>query len=124
MSTSTTRFKTLMQREWMQHRLGWLIVMAIMPLLILGALPFNGSVKLPEQTPPATAIALLAVAGGIVTVWGLSWAVAMFQLPGLARRDQQDRSIEFWMSLPASHSESVAAALLMPAWPACPGVPC
>ena len=33
------------------------------------------------------------------------------QLPGLARRDMQDRSIEFWRSLPTSDVESVGATL-------------
>jgi hypothetical protein len=36
----------------------------------------------------------------------------LFQAPGLARRDRQDRSIEFWLSLPISHSASVAAPVL------------
>ena len=111
--TTTKRFSTLMQREWMQHRVGWMIVMAIMPVLALCALPFDNPGKLPHNAPPATMFALLGVAAGMMVVWGLSWAVAMFQMPGLARRDQQDRSIEFWMSLPASHTESVAATLLM-----------
>ena len=38
---------------------------------------------------------------------------SLFQTPGLARRDRQDRSIEFWLSLPTSHTASVAAPVLM-----------
>ncbi|MGS0754844.1 hypothetical protein ACVBEH_09080 [Roseateles sp. GG27B] len=51
----------------------------------------------------------MATVGTLLTI---TWLSAMFQLPGLVRRDQQDRSVEFWLSLPASHSESIAAPLL------------
>ncbi|MDM4766947.1 hypothetical protein [Pelomonas sp. SE-A7] len=112
--TTTTRFSTLMRREWMQHHIGWLVVMCLLPAIILVAMPFQGTVELGnKQLPPASLLALMVMAGITATVFGLSWIVAMFQLPGLARRDQQDRSIEFWMSLPAGHSESVVATLLM-----------
>jgi len=37
----------------------------------------------------------------------------LIQTPGLARRDEQDRSIEFWLSQPVSHSASIGATLLM-----------
>ncbi len=111
--TTTKRFTTLMQREWMQHRIGWMVVMAILPAITLVAMPFQGSADLGNaKLPPASLLALMIMGGTAASVFGLSWFVAMFQLPGLARRDQQDRTIEFWMSLPASHSESVAATLL------------
>ncbi|MFH7041989.1 hypothetical protein ABT392_06670 [Paucibacter sp. JuS9] len=110
--TTTKRFSTLMQREWMQHRIGWMVVMAILPAIALAVMPFQGAVNVGAKLPPASLLALMIVGGTTAAVFGLSWFVAMFQLPGLARRDQQDRTIEFWMSLPASHSESVAATLL------------
>lgn len=111
--TTTKRFTTLMQREWMQHRIGWMVVMALLPVITLVALPFQGSVNIPDgKLPPASLLALMIMAGTTAAVFGLSWFVAMFQLPGLARRDQQDRTIEFWMSLPAGHGESVSATLL------------
>ncbi|MDI4634825.1 hypothetical protein J7U46_17320 [Pelomonas sp. V22] len=111
--TTTKRFTTLMQREWMQHRIGWMVVMALLPAITLVAMPFQGSAELGNaKLPPASLLALMIMGGTAAAVFGLSWFVAMFQLPGLARRDQQDRTIEFWMSLPASHSESVAATLL------------
>lgn len=111
--TTTKRFTTLMQREWMQHRIGWMVVMALLPVITLVAMPFQGSTNFDGKLPPATLLALMIMAGTTAAVFGISWIVAMFQLPGLARRDQQDRTIEFWMSLPASHSESVTATLLM-----------
>jgi len=108
----STRFMTLLQREWMQHHKGWLLVMLIPPLLVLIGMPF-GSIQLDHSAPPAMAIALLALAGTTLGVFGISWMINMFQMPGLARRDQQDRTIEFWLSLPGTHTESIGATLLM-----------
>lgn len=110
----SSRFLTLMQREWMQHHRGWLMLMFIPVGLFLLILPF-GEVQLDEKIPPMplAAVALMATAA---VVFMLSYAGAMFQLPGLARRDRQDRSIEFWLSLPASHSESIGATVLMHAF--------
>lgn len=110
----SSRFLTLMQREWMQHHRGWLMLMFIPVALFLAILPF-GDVHLEEKIPPLplAAVAMLATAA---VVFMLSFAAAMFQLPGLARRDRQDRSIEFWLSLPASHSESIGATVLMHAF--------
>lgn len=107
----SSRFLTLMQREWMQHHRGWLMLMFIPVGLFLLILPF-GEVHLQEKIPPMplAAVAMLATSA---VVFMLAYAGAMFQLPGLARRDRQDRSIEFWLSLPASHSESIGATVLM-----------
>ena len=108
---STTRLRTLMLREWLQHRRGWFAVMLALPLLVALLLPF-GSVNVDgNATAPLLAGAVLLASAAVTC--GLSWSVMLLQLPGLARRDQQDRSIEFWLSLPASHSESLAATLLM-----------
>lgn len=108
-----TRFKTLLQREWMQHHRGWLIAMLVLPLIALLALPF-GSVQIGEarDLPPTESVgAIMAVT--MLSVWGITLLMTGFSLPGLARRDHQDRSIEFWLSLPASHSESLIATLFM-----------
>lgn len=107
-----TRLKTLLLREWMQHRRGWLAVVLIPPvaLLLLMASPL-GHIQV-DNPLPATLFAAVAMAITVGVVAGLSWFVEMMQLPGLARRDSQDRSIEFWLSLPASHSESIGATLL------------
>lgn len=108
----STRFLTLLQREWMQHHRGWLLVMLIPPLLALLAMPF-ARIDIDDATvPPAMAIATAALCATALAVFGISWLITMFQMPGLARRDQQDRSIEFWLSLPGSHSESIGATLL------------
>lgn len=109
-----TRIQTLMLREWMQHGRGWIILMTILPAVFLVALPF-GSVDLPEAMSSKVPLAVVALCVWVtmLTVATLSWLATAFQLPGLARRDQQDRSIEFWLSLPSSHSESIGATVLV-----------
>lgn len=115
-------FFTLMRREWMQHRSGWLLLMCAPTVLLLllsfadGGLQISvndSDVKLP---PLNQAPALLQTALLMAVVAGITFAVALlamvFQLPGLARRDQQDRSVEFWTSLPIGHASGVAALLL------------
>jgi ABC-2 type transport system permease protein len=105
-----SRFATLILREWMQHKRGWLITMLLPPLLFLLLLPFGHVEGLPiEQPLPAAMLIVLVSMAGVFVV---SYIGALFQLPGLARRDQQDRSIEFWLSLPAGHGESIGATLL------------
>jgi len=120
------RFLTLMQREWLQHRTGWLVLMlaptGLMLLLALlegqglgmhvrvdgdeGSLPPMHQLPLVLQTLgwtfATTMLSLVLVA-----------LVVLSQLPGQARRDVQDRSIEFWLSLPTSHVQSIGATLLM-----------
>ncbi len=107
------RFKTLLLREWMQHRLGWLLVMLAPLALALVLMPLQGPVVDGDNVaPPPVAVAAVAMLGSVAGVFALSWIVSMFQLPGLSRRDQQDRSVEFWLSLPATHVESIGATVL------------
>ena len=124
-----TQFIMLMRREWMQHRIGWLVVMLAPTVLLLALGLVDGgiqvdvnseSVKLP---PFAQAPALVQIGLLVLAVTGVTLALALlslgFQAPGLAWRDQQDRSIEFWNSLPVGHAKAVGAmlvaqALLMP----------
>lgn len=114
------RFNTLLQREWMQHRLGWMILMGAPLALVLVAGMFTElgvSIEKDGETiikhTPAAAFQVLACMGGMTAMTlGLAWVFALFQAPGLARRDHQDRSIEFWLSLPISHVSSLSATLL------------
>ncbi|GAP38588.1 hypothetical protein ABXN37_26095 [Piscinibacter sakaiensis] len=106
------RFLVLLHREWMQHHRGWLILALAPPLLALVFLPvaqFDVRGELPEG-PALLALALLIYLFGALA---LASASMVFQASGLARRDQQDRSIEFWQSLPVSHLQSVGATVLM-----------
>lgn len=110
----TTHIPTLLQREWMQHKRGWLIAPILPPLLFLAMLPFGQFSGLPTESPELISIGILLVTTCLV--YGICMLVALFQLPGLARRDTQDRSIEFWLSLPGRPSESVLATVLAHAW--------
>lgn len=105
---------TLLLREWMQHKRGWLIAAFAPPLLFLAMLPFGKIQGLPTEYAEQIALAILMIS--TCAVFGICLLVALFQLPGLARRDTQDRSIEFWLSLPGRPSESVAATVLAHAW--------
>ncbi|MCE4553887.1 hypothetical protein [Pelomonas cellulosilytica] len=109
-----THIPTLLLREWMQHKRGWLIAALAPPLIFLAILPFGGVQGLPNA--PAELVAMAAAAATVAVVYVICLLVALFQLPGLARRDAQDRSIEFWLSLPGRPSESVAATVLAHAW--------
>jgi hypothetical protein len=113
--TTTSRFNTLLLREWMQHHRGWLALMLAPPLILLLVVPF-GTVEFgPGELGPLPAVGMMLAAmfGVPALVLGITAIALLFQTPGLARRDRQDRSIEFWLSLPTSHSASVAAPLLM-----------
>ena len=106
-----SRFKTLLLREWMQHHRGWLAVMLVPPVLILVALMLTGSPAITPHGPTDLMIACTAVV--TLIVFAVTWMVVVLLLPGVARRDQQDRSIEFWLSLPTPHTMSVGATVLM-----------
>ncbi|WP_457418630.1 hypothetical protein [Roseateles sp. P5_E7] len=105
---------TLLQREWMQHKRGWLIAAFAPPLLFLAMLPFGKVSGLPMESPELLSIGIVMISA--CAVYAISLLVALFQLPGLARRDTQDRSIEFWLSLPGRPSESVMSTVIAHAW--------
>jgi ABC-2 type transport system permease protein len=105
---------TLLLREWMQHKRGWLIAAFAPPILFLAMLPFGKIQGLPMEQMELMSLAMLVISA--CAVYAICLVVALFQLPGLARRDTQDRSIEFWLSLPGRPSESVAATVLAHAW--------
>jgi ABC-2 type transport system permease protein len=105
---------TLLLREWMQHKRGWLIAAFAPPLLFLAMLPFGHVQGLPTEHMELMALGMLLLSA--CTVYAICLLFALFQLPGLARRDAQDRSIEFWLSLPGRPSESVASTVLAHAW--------
>ena len=106
----SARFNTLLLREWMQHKRGWLITLLLPPTVFLALLTIGSADGHPDASPLGIALLFVMISSGAVFV--IAWLSAMFQLPGLVRRDHQDRSIEFWLSLPAGHSESIGATLL------------
>ncbi|HSW09158.1 hypothetical protein [Aquabacterium sp.] len=114
------RFNTLLQREWMQHQRGWMILLGLPLVLVILAGLFTDlgiSIEIDGDTvvkhvPSAALQAFGSIAAMAAITLGLAWLSALFQAPGLARRDQQDRSIEFWLSLPTGHVPSLGATLL------------
>lgn len=104
------RFKGLLLREWMQHKLGWLLTLFALPVVFMLLLPF-GQMDLGQIDKPQVIFVCASVMTGLVML-GTCLVMSGFQWSGLARRDAQDRSIEFWLSLPGSHTESLAATLL------------
>lgn len=108
-------FFPLVQREWLQHRFGWAL-MALVPttlallLVSFGELQFDPDDHV-ERLPAV--LALAALAGGIglhLAIFGLT---ALIIVSGIARRDHADRSIEFWLSLPTGHAESLSVPLIV-----------
>jgi len=108
-----TTFKTLLQREWMQHHRAWLTVMFIQPLVILAMFVFTEKSHILPHEPLLLPLAVGTIVGTTALVFFVTWMVTLIQATGLARRDHQDRSIEFWLSLPVSNTTSVGATLLM-----------
>jgi hypothetical protein len=112
------RILPLMQREWLQHRFGWAL-MAGIPLLLAAALVAFGQVELGadlvEKAGPNLPLMMAAVSivGGTAVIFLVVCFSAWIIVAGLARRDHADRSVEFWMSLPVSHTQSLAVPLLV-----------
>lgn len=115
---NATRFKTLMLREWLQNRWTWLIAIAALPVLTLVSLPF-GEVQFDAQEKVRNlheAVVVIPLALTPLTCVMIAWLTTLFMASGLARRDWQDRSIEFWLSLPSTHAEHIGAQYLMHAF--------
>ena len=110
----TTHIPTLLLREWMQHKRGWLIAAFAPPLLFLTMVPFGQVSGLPNHSPELLSVHMVLISA--CAIYAIALLVALFQLSGLARRDMQDRSIEFWLSLPGRPSESVLSTVLAHAW--------
>jgi hypothetical protein len=107
-----SRFATLMRREWLQHGRAYLLL-ALIPaglLLIATVLSWNHMEIQPAIPVLGMAISALGITGLIVAIVCVA---VLFKLPGLAQRDVQDRSIEFWSSLPVTHTQCVAAPLVV-----------
>lgn len=108
----------LMQREWLQHRFAWALLVLVPLAVALVPLTF-GSIELDpavvERAPPELALMVgtmsLAITAAVLFL--LLWITSIFIAIGTPRRDHADRSVEFWMSLPTSHGESLAAPLIV-----------
>jgi hypothetical protein len=105
-----------MTREWLQNRRGWALLGGV-PLLLALLLTAFGQVHIEVSTVQRLGPALpgvLAFAAICITTMAtfcIVWASSLILVSGLPRRDHGDRSIEFWLSLPVSHSASLAVPM-------------
>ena len=98
----------LMQREWLQHRFVWAMLLLIPVALAALALIFGQvDVMTEDGRPPALALAAGAMAVSVGVLMVLVSVSGLITAIGLARRDHADRSVEFWLSLPISHARSL-----------------
>lgn len=107
--------KALLQREWLQHRLGWTLLVALpfgLALLVasFAQVEVEGA-RLPSPDAMPAMVALAATAGTTIVLFAIAILTSFVILSGLARRDHGDRSIEFWLSLPVSHSAALGVPL-------------
>lgn len=120
MNPSLRTFSTLLHREWLQHRTGWLVIVAAPPLiglllLLVGQVTLDVNeqdVTIEFARVPALALAAATAVGTGVLTFVLAWVATLLFAPTVVRRDQQDRSIAFWLSLPTGHASSLTAPLL------------
>ncbi len=108
----------LMQREWLQHRFGWMLMVVVpfgIALLLLSfgqlAIDTDTAGRVGDKLPPLLAMASIAGSGAVIFL--IAGVTSLIIVAGVARRDHGDRSIEFWLSLPTTHSASLAASLLV-----------
>jgi ABC-2 type transport system permease protein len=108
----------LMQREWLQHRFAWLMLMlvpialSILPLAV-GEVEFDADVANRPGPELALLLGFISMVASIAVLGLLLWIVSAWITVGSPRRDHGDRSIEFWMSLPTSHSVSLATPIVV-----------
>lgn len=108
----------LMQREWLQHRLAWALLMgvplalALLPLAF-GSIEFDGQMAERTGSELALMLGLISITMSGAVIFLLVWVTSLFITSSLPRRDHADRSVEFWLSLPTGHAESFAAPLLV-----------
>jgi ABC-2 type transport system permease protein len=108
----------LMQREWLQYRFGWALLLLV-PLALAVLLLSVGTIDLGEDAVGRSApelallVGTISLALGTTIVFVLFVASSLYIAVGTPRRDHSDRSTEFWLSLPSGHAESLAAPLLV-----------
>ena len=112
------QFKTLIRREWLQHRFGWTIA-ALLPITIALLMVSFGLIVIGDPSTnrfgaalPAL-LAMIAIVGGTALSFLILTLTSWIIVAGLARRDHGDRSVEFWLSLPVGHVPSLAVPLFV-----------
>ncbi len=108
----------LMQREWLQYRFGWALLLLV-PLALAVLSVTVGEIDLGEDAVGRSASELALLVGTVTLVLGVGFyfvlfvATSVYIAVGTPRRDHGDRSTEFWLSLPSGHAESLGAPLLV-----------
>ena len=108
----------LLRREWLQYRFGWTLMVAV-PLGIALLLLAFGEIQIGQDDAErvgdnmAQLLAVGSMAGSAATLFIIACFSSIIIVAGMARRDHSDRSVEFWLSLPATHSASLAAPLIV-----------
>lgn len=113
----------LLRREWLQYRFGWTL-MVLVPLAIALLLLAFGEIHLGREEAEqvnsqlrplqlASMLSVASIAGSAATLFMIACFSSIIIVAGMARRDHSDRSVEFWLSLPTTHSASLAAPLLV-----------
>ena len=108
----------LLRREWLQYRFGWALMVAVPLAITLLLLAFgeiqigaDDAARVGDKMPSLLAVA--SMAGSAAVLFIIASFSSIIIVAGMARRDHSDRSIEFWLSLPATHSASLAAPLIV-----------
>ncbi len=113
----------LLRREWLQYRFGWALMVAV-PLGIALLLLAFGEIQLGQDEADvvnsklrplqlASMLSVASIAGSAATLFVIACFSSIIIVAGMARRDHSDRSVEFWLSLPTTHSASLAAPLVV-----------
>jgi ABC-2 type transport system permease protein len=108
----------LMQREWLQHRFAWALL-ALVPLALslvvfgIATIELDDDMNAMAPQDLALLLASLTVVISVGVMLLLFGVTSLFNAIGSPRRDHGDRSIEFWLSLPSGHAESLIAPMLV-----------
>jgi ABC-2 type transport system permease protein len=108
----------LMLREWLQHRFAWALIVLgplVVSLLLLSVGTIELDAEMTDMAPTQLSlmVAVMSMVGTATIVLLLLGVTSLFIALGSPRRDDADRSIEFWLSLPSGHAESLLAPVLV-----------
>jgi len=112
------QIKTLMLREWMQHRRSWLFLGLWTPViawaLLYLVLFYQGMPQFNSSTiSDAARVASFGVSAQSSMVLYIALIGVLLTIPGLPYRDKDDKSLSFWRSLPINEAQAVIVPVLM-----------